>query len=129
MLTKIYIQDFIKWLVTSPFVYSCLAIISICTFGQIFFFIYKAVYNDKSYVTSKGLSLLTYVLVLSILAFYLDYLMQFMMVLNPMFLFERIDPNLLNNLMLPVHIINILSYQLSLIVIFICLFKTKKTLD
>lgn len=129
MLTKIYIQDFIKLLVTSPFVYSCLAIISICTFGQIFFFIYKAVYNDKSYVTSKSLSLLTYVLVLSILAFYLDYLMQFMMVLNPMFLFERIDPNLLNNLMLPVHIVNVLSYQMSLIVIFICLFKTKKTLN
>lgn len=128
MLTEIYIQDFIKWFVTSPFVYSCLAFISICIFGQIFFFIYKAVYNGKSYMTSKNLSLLTYVFVLSILAFYLDYLMQFMMVLNPMFLFERIDPNLLNNLMLPVHIINILSYQMSLIVIFICLFKTKKTL-
>lgn len=69
MLTEIYIQDFIKWFVTSPFVYSCLAFISICIFGQIFFFIYKIVYNDKPYVTSKGLSLLTYVFVLSILAF------------------------------------------------------------
>lgn len=129
MLTEIYIQDFIKWFVTSPFVYSCLALIVIIMFGTHLLLMIKAVYNGKTYVTSDGLTLLSYTLLLSFFGFCLDYLLQIMITLNNMILFQRIDPTLLSRLMLPVHIMCVLIFQMSMIVLFICLFKTKKTLN
>lgn len=127
--TGIYIQDFIKWFVTSPFNYSVMVLIAVIVFGLSIFLMYKAVYNGQSYVTISGTTKLSFVVLLGIMSWCFDQLLQIMVMMNNSLLFERIDPLFLMNLTLYVHILFVLTYQMGAISVFIGYFKTKKTLD